>query len=69
VPRHANHIGKRLRHHSQRLELALVFYVLNAIQDPNTRLIIGVLGLIYATIRSHFIDQTADMVPGGEWAR
>jgi hypothetical protein len=34
------------------IELAIVIYVLSAISDRNTRLIVGVLGLIYVTIRS-----------------
>ncbi|HEY3641286.1 MAG TPA: hypothetical protein VGL31_09330, partial [Xanthobacteraceae bacterium] len=34
------------------IEIAIVLYVLNAISDRNTALIVGVLGLLYATIRS-----------------
>jgi diphthamide synthase (EF-2-diphthine--ammonia ligase) len=34
------------------IELAIVIYVLGAITDRSTSLIVGVLGLIYVTIRS-----------------
>jgi hypothetical protein len=39
------------------VELAIVIYVLSAIQDRQTGLIVGVLGLIYATIRVMFLNQ------------
>jgi hypothetical protein len=38
------------------VELAIVVYVLSAINDRNTGPIVGILGLIYATIRSLFLS-------------
>jgi hypothetical protein len=43
-------------------ELAIVVYVLSSIQDRNTGLIVGVLGLIYATIRTGFMLQSLGLV-------
>jgi hypothetical protein len=39
------------------IEIAVVVYVLSAITDRNTGLLVGVLGLIYATIRGMFLNQ------------
>jgi hypothetical protein len=39
------------------VELAIVVYVLTAITDPDISLIVGVLGLIYVTIRTGFMYQ------------
>jgi hypothetical protein len=39
------------------IEVAIVVYVLISIPDRNAGLIVGVLGLIYATIRTGFILQ------------
>jgi len=39
------------------IELAVVLYVLNAIKDRETSLIVSVLGLIYATIRLLALNQ------------
>jgi hypothetical protein len=39
------------------IELAIVVYVLSSIRDRSTGLIVGVLGLIYATMRSLFLIQ------------
>jgi hypothetical protein len=39
------------------VELAIIIYVLSAIKDRQTGLIVGVLGLIYATIRVMFLNQ------------
>jgi hypothetical protein len=39
------------------VELAIVIYVLSAIQDRQTALLVGVLGLIYTTIRVMFLNQ------------
>jgi hypothetical protein len=44
------------------IELAIVVYVLNSIQDRNTGLIVGVLGLIYATIRTGFMLQSLGLL-------
>jgi hypothetical protein len=43
------------------VELAIVLYVLNAITDRNTGLIVGVLGLIYATMRSLFLTLSLSL--------
>jgi hypothetical protein len=39
------------------LELAVVFYILGAVTDRETSLVIGILGLIYATIRGMGVGQ------------
>jgi hypothetical protein len=39
------------------VELVIVVYVLDAIKDRQTGLIVGVLGLIYVTIRVMFLNQ------------
>jgi hypothetical protein len=44
------------------LELVIVVYVLSQITDHNTSLIVGVLGLVYAAVRTAQLNLVAGLL-------